>query len=162
MVVHLGRLRPTLIESAAGWSPLLLAADSTYVMTAIAPVGSKVSHVAPAVEPVPVERAMVLPSSPSVVSEVTAIGAQACAIAVTPVVTDRSTIVHETSAIAPQSAPVVADVARVRTNVSAIRADVAGVVSHVASRRRNGRLRRHGDGGECNTERHCGAQGRES
>ena len=114
---------------------------------------------APAVEPVPIERPVVLSSPADIMPEMSAIGTQARAIAMTSVVPDRSAIVHDTSAVLPEIVAVVADVARVRTDVATIRSYVARIVTHVASRGRNGRLRRDGDGSGCNTESECG-QGR--
>jgi len=131
-------------------------------MTAIALAGAQVSPVTPAVEPVPLERVVVLSSPPHVVPKVTAICAHGAAITVASVVADRSTIVHHTATIAPQVAPIVADVARIRPDVAAIRADVARVAPDVTSGWRNGRLRGDGNSGGCDTKCHCGAQGRES
>ena len=89
-------------------------------MTAIAPVRAQVSRVAPAVEPVSLERAVIPSSPPNFVPEMATIGAQGGSIALTLVAPDRSTVVHESAAITPQVAPMVTHVVRVRPDVAAI------------------------------------------
>jgi hypothetical protein len=139
-----------------------LDAGSPDVMTTVPLVGAQASSVAPPVEPVPPEGAVVLSSAAHVMAEMPAIGAQAGAVAMTPVAADRTTIMYETAAIAPQVVPIVANIARVRSDVATIRADVACVVTHVARRRRSGCLSRDGKSRDCKAKSHCGAQGRES
>lgn len=82
--------------------------------------------------------------------------AETGSIVVTPVVTNRTTIVDETAAIALQISSIVADVSRVRADVAAIGSDVARIVTDVASCRRNGRLSRQRSGAGCDTNSHCG------
>jgi len=105
---------------------------------------------------------MVLSSAVHVMAEVPAIGAQTGAVAEARVAADRTTIVYETSAIAPQVASIVAHITRVRSDMATIGADVACVVTHIAACRRNGRLSRDGKSRDCKAQSQCGAQGRES
>ena len=141
---------------------MLPGAASPDVVTTVPSVGAETSRVAPPVEPVSPERAMVLSSAAHVMAEVPAIGAQTGSVAMTLVAADRTTIVYQTAAIASQVTSLVARIACVRSDIATIGADVACVVSHVAPCRRNGRLSRDGESRGCKTKSQCGAQGRQS
>jgi hypothetical protein len=115
---------------------------AAHILPAIAPVGTHPPDIVTAVEPIPLERAMIAASPSRILAEVTPVGAEANEVAVAPVATNGAPVANQDVAITLKIAPVVTNVSRVRPNVAAVRPDVTRVVPHFLSGRRNGALRR--------------------